>query len=112
MPQSLDKRPIIWGFFEACAVLCCATRTCNSEKMMIRDHSYCCFLYPPLTFHQVLSSVELLGVSCTDESECAMTVDDATFDVTGDTDCGECNEDGEVISVLPSRSVDDRSKGK
>ena len=54
--------------------------------------------------------MELLGVSCADESECAMTVDDSAFDVTGDTDCGVCNEDGEVIDVLPSSSIDDRSE--
>lgn len=46
-----------------------------------------------------MSSVELLGVDCAEESECAMTVDEEAFEVTGDTECGVCNEDGDAITV-------------
>lgn len=35
-----------------------------------------------------------------DADECAMTVDDESFDMTGDgLECGVCNLDGEIIEV-------------
>ena len=69
-----------------------------------------------MTFHQVISCVKLLGVNCTDESECSMAVDEAAFAVTrDDTDCKTCNENGQVTEVyneygqvveMPSSSSD------
>ena len=58
-----------------------------------------------------MSSVELLSVSCTEESECTINVDISTFEVTGDTDCGVCDPDGNVVEVQPASSdeTDDTS---
>ena len=69
-----------------------------------------------MTFYQAISCVKLLGVNCTDETECSMAVDEATFSVTrDDTDCKICNENGQVIEAyneygqvleMPSSSSD------
>lgn len=53
-------------------------------------------------YSQVSSTVSMTSVTCgsTDEDECAMTVDEESFDMTGTSlECGVCNLDGEIIEV-------------